>query len=156
MNKIEILAEQLLEVGIDVDLQVMPTGDWVDGIKNHDYQSMTVSDIANPWGILAPVVHSVSTSGWNPAGVSNPEYDALIQATQSASTVEEQQRASQEALLLMLRNHYYVWAGKGALFSVSQPWVKGYNGENSLGDFSYGPVVARIWLDPDLKESMGF
>ena len=67
---------------------------------------------------MSPLAHSVSTSGWNPAGVSNPEYDALVAAAQSASTVEEQQRASQEALLLILRNHYYVWAGKGADVSL--------------------------------------
>ena len=63
--------------------------------------------------------------------------------------------ASQDALLLMLRNHYYVWAGKGAMFIVNQPWLKGYNGEIVLGE-AYGPVVARLWLDLDLKKSMGF
>ena len=156
INKFEILAEQLLEVGIDVDLQVMPTADWVDGIQNHDYQSMTTAPLGNPWGILSPLVHNHSTDGWNPAGVSNPEYDALIAAVQNASTAEEQQRASQEALLLILRNHYYVWAGKGAKFNVNQPWVKGYNGEAMLGHVQYAASVARLWLDRDLKKSMGF
>ena len=94
---------------------------------------MTAAPLGNPWGIMAPLAHSVSTSGWNPAGVSNPEYDALIQAVENASTVEEQQKASQEALLHMLRNHYYVWAGKGAVFHVNQPWLKGFNGEFKLG-----------------------
>ena len=155
VNVFEILAEQLLEVGIDVDLQVMPSADWVHGIQNHDYESMTAAPQGNSWGIMTPLAHSVSTSGWNPAGVSNPEYDALVEAALNASTVEEQQLASQRALLLMLRNHYYVWAGKGAMFIVNQPWLKGYNGEVVLGE-AYGPVVARLWLDLDLKKSMGF
>ena len=155
VNVFEILAEQLLEVGIDVDLQVMPSADWVHGIQNHDYESMTAAPQGNLWGIMTPLAHSVSTSGWNPAGVSNPEYDALVEAALNASTVEEQQLASQRALLLMLRNHYYVWAGKGAMFIVNQPWLKGYNGEVVLGE-AYGPVVARLWLDLDLKKSMGF
>ncbi len=156
VNVYEIYAEQLLEVGIDVDLQVMPTADWADGIRNHDYQSMTVATNGNLFGNLAPLAHSISTSGWNPAGVSNPEYDALVEAAQKASTLEEQQKASQEALLLMLRNHYYVWAGKGPNFNVNQPWVKGYNGEFNLGHLHRGSVVARLWLDLDLKKSMGF
>ncbi|MDE0448981.1 MAG: hypothetical protein OXH96_20135 [Spirochaetaceae bacterium] len=67
---------------------------------------MTAAPLGNPWGILTPLAHNVSTSGWNPAGVSNPEYDALVAAAQSASTVEEQQAASQAALMVILRNHY--------------------------------------------------
>ena len=156
INKFEILAEQLLDIGVDVDLQIMTTADWADGIQNHDYQSMTAAPQGNPWGILTPLAHSVSTSGWNPAGVSNAEYDALIQVAQNASTVEEQQKASQEALLLMLRDHYYVWAGKGPNFNVNQPWVKGFNGEFTLGHTMRAGVVARLWLDLDLKKSMGF
>ena len=156
VSKFEILAEQLLEIGVDIDLQVMPTADWADGIRNHDYQTMTAAPLGNPWGILTPLAHNVSTSGWNPAGVSNAEYDALMAATQNAATVEEQQRASQEALMVILRNHYYVWAGKAANFNVSQPWVKGYNGEYTLAHTHRGTVVARLWLDLDLKKSMGF
>ena len=56
----------------------------------------------------------------------------------------------------MLRNHYYVWAGVGPSLNVTQPWVKGYNGEYTLGHTHRGPVVARLWLDLDLKKSMGF
>ena len=117
---------------------------------------MTTADQGYAWNILGPLGQSLSTAGWNPAGVSNPEYDALVEAAQNASTVEEQQRASQEALLLLLRNHYYMWAGKEPKFNVSQPWVKGYSGEWGLGTRARALVVARLWLDPDLKESMGF
>ena len=56
----------------------------------------------------------------------------------------------------MLRNHYYVWAGKGAVFHVNQPWLKGFNGEFKLGSVQATAVFARLWLDPDLKKSMGF
>ena len=156
VSKFEILAEQLLEIGVDIDLQVMPTADWADGIRNNDHETMTAAPLGNPWGILTPLAHNVSTSGWNPAGVSNPEYDALVAAAQSASTVAEQQAASQDALMVILRNHYYVWAGKAPNFNVSQPWVKGYNGEFTLAHTHRGTVVARLWLDLDLKKSMGF
>ena len=154
VNIFEIMAEQLLEVGIDVEVQVTSTADWAAGINNHDYQSMTSYPVGNTWGELSPLAQSISTAGWNPAGVSNPEFDALFQAAQSASTLEEQQRASQEALLLMLRNHYYVWGGKAPNLNVNQPWVKGYDGE--FINWSRAPVLARLWLDLDLKKSMGF
>ena len=49
-----------------------------------------------------------------------------------------------------------MWAGKGAVFHVNQPWVKGYNGEFTLGSTFQTSVFARLWLDLDLKKSMGF
>jgi peptide/nickel transport system substrate-binding protein len=157
VNVYEIYAEQLLAVGIDAELQVMETAPWVSNINNKTYQSMTSATVANTWGQLTPLTHSVTGNAWQPAGpVANPEYDALVAAAQNASTLEEQQRASQEALLVMLKNHYYTTAGEAPAISVSQPWVKGFNGEFDLVSVGHGAVVARIWLDPDLKKSLGF
>ena len=118
---------------------------------------MTSATVANLWGELTALSHFVSTSAWQPAGpIANPEYDALVAAALNASTAEEQQKASREALLVMLQNHYYTTAGDAPKISVSQPWVKGYNGELELAGAGRGVVVARVWLDLDLKKSMGF
>ena len=157
VNVYEIYAEQLLAVGIDAELQVMETAPWVSNINNKTYQSMTSATVANTWGQLVPLTHSVTGNAWQPAGpIANPEYDALVAAAQNASTLEEQQRASQEALLVMLKNHYYTTAGEAPAISVNHPWVKGFNGEFDLVSLGRAAVVARIWLDPDLKKSMGF
>ena len=157
VNVFEIYAEQLLAVGIDAQVQVMGTPEWVSNINNKSFQSMTSATVANLWGELTALSHSVSTSAWQPAGpIANPEYDALVAAALNASTAEEQQKASREALLVMLQNHYYTTAGDAPKISVSQPWVKGYNGELELAGASRGVVVARVWLDLDLKKSMGF
>ena len=41
-------------------------------------------------------------------------------------------------------------------FIAWHPWLKSYNGENQLGRNMVGPVWARVWVDQDLKQSMGF
>ena len=43
-----------------------------------------------------------------------------------------------------------------AQFQLNQPWVKGFNGEFSLGDMQYQTILARLWIDQDLKQEMGF
>ena len=157
VNVYEIYAEQLLAVGIDAELQVMETAPWVSNINNKTYQSMTSATVANTWGQLTPLTHSVTGNAWQPGGpIANPEYDALVAAAQNASTLEEAQKASRDALLIMLENHWYTTAGEAPNVSVSQPWVKGFNGEYDLVSVGAGAMVARIWLDPDLKKSMGF
>jgi len=36
------------------------------------------------------------------------------------------------------------------------PWVKNYYGEKDIGCFYFGPLIARMWIDQDLKTEMGF
>ena len=40
--------------------------------------------------------------------------------------------------------------------SWSQPWLKGFNGENQLGVIDYHRVHVRIWIDQELKQEMGY
>ena len=50
-----------------------------------------------------------------------------------------------------------LWGPKAPNYSATQPWVKGYNGEGQISrqDRSVN-IFARLWIDQELKESMGF
>ena len=56
-----------------------------------------------------------------------------------------------------MANHWVLWGPKAPSYSATQPWVKGYNGEGQLSrqDRSVN-IFARLWIDQELKESMGF
>ena len=68
---------------------------------------------------------------------------------------------------LALLTHSYSGTGPGSeswvmrgvrepFFSVTQPWVVGYNGEGLLGGaLDSSPIFARLWIDSELKEAMG-
>ncbi len=88
--------------------------------------------------------------------MNDPAYDKLVEGAANASTVEEQQRLSREALMFLIENHYYMWGSKAASFNVNQPWLKGYNGEQTMGHVDNGLIIARLWIDQDLKKEMGF
>ena len=57
---------------------------------------------------------------------------------------------------LTLERHWSIWGGEVPQFNVSQPWVKGYNGEIWLGVGQQDTFFSRIWIDSELKEAMGF
>jgi len=40
--------------------------------------------------------------------------------------------------------YYYWW-----------PWLKGYHGEGSVGNYSWWTYLRYVWIDPELKEAMG-
>ena len=55
----------------------------------------------------------------------------------------------------LIRQHYLIW-GPLAPYQASQPWLKGFNGETLNTVFYAQNVLARLWIDQDLKREMGF
>ena len=85
----------------------------------------------------------------------DPDFDALYEAQQAATTIEEAQRLTREAYMYALERHWDIWGGEAQQWNVTQPWVMGYNGEFWLGMGQTDSFFARLWIDSELKEAMG-
>ena len=140
------------EIGVEVELQPMDSATWAGRLREHTYEGMTSEAIGFYHSIFGPLWQNVSTSTWNPAGVREPAYDAMVEAAESATTQEQQQRLVREANMYLVENHWHLWLGRALVFTVTQPWVTGFNGET----IDAGVVVPRLWIDQDLKRGMGF
>ena len=81
--------------------------------------------------------------------------DAKAEAAVAAATPEEQQRLVREADMYFIEQQWYIWGPKPPSFNASQPWIKGYNGEVELGLSRSVAMLARIWIDSEMKEAMG-
>ena len=93
--------------------------------------------------------------------------NALVDAAKAVATLEERNRLVKEGNLYAVGQHWHV-DGPGPVpqFNVAQPWVKGYNGEfGSSRPFSAAgllrhdqvtTLLARLWIDQDLKRELGF
>ena len=148
----ELAVAYFSEIGVEVELQPMDSATWAGRLREHTYEGMTSEAIGFYHSILGPLGQNVSTSTWNPAGVREPAYDAMVEAAESAPTHEEQQRLVREANMYLVENHWHLWLGRALVFTVTQPWVTGFNGET----IDAGVVVPRLWIDQDLKRGMGF
>jgi ABC-type oligopeptide transport system substrate-binding subunit len=108
-----------------------------------------------PWNAMAQYKTGADA---NFANVNDPVYDAMLAAAEKVSTEEEQLLLVKELNMYAIERHWAVFAGSVIPWtSVTQPWVKGYNGELKLGgnQLEY-TIAARLWIDQELKESMGF
>ncbi len=74
-----------------------------------------------------------SDSIWNHGGSQWPELDAIVDAALTTTTIEEQQRLIAEADKYAMERHWLIWGPKSPTFSLTQPWLKGYNGEMDIG-----------------------
>ena len=117
---------------------------------SHEMAYGSLSDPLNPPGRFIDVP-------WNSAAVNDPDYNALFEAAGAATTVEEQQRLVKAMDMYAIERHWCVWGPMAPLFEANQPWLKGYNGEGRSGSGAAPRnwLFARIWIDQELKESMG-
>ena len=93
---------------------------------------------------------NISTGNLN-----DPEYDAMADAVIAATTLEEQQRLGKEVNMYITEKHFRISGPETPQFQATQPWVKGFNGELGLGFGERHRLLARLWIDSELKEAMG-
>ena len=151
----QIAMEYLRAIGIDVEVKVIDRATQIAYIHEHKQQGMIQadnnSDYASPFALWA----AHSTNLWGFANVQDPAFDAMYDAVVAASTVEEQMRLAIEADKYTIEKHWWIGGPRAPHFNVSQPWIIGYNGEID-GNIDGIQKFARLWIDHELKEAMGY
>ncbi len=146
-------------IGIEAEITTMDTPTGAAMAREHTFEGLLFGLTAGAFDYppLVPLLTFYSQASWSPPGPQDPEYDALYEAVAAATTVEEQQKLAKQADMHIMAKHWVLWGPKAPNYSATQPWVKGYNGEGQVSrqDRSVN-IFARLWIDQELKESMGF
>ena len=160
-NYAQLAASYWGKIGVDVEITLLDRPAFIAAGNGLTYEGMISSVAAYDFDALEAIreYHSSSIGGTGTGGsytgLNDPVFDALFDAAQAASTVEEQKGHIKEIDLYLAKNHVLVWSPKPPQFNVSQPWIKGYNGEIDLGWGDRSVIFSRIWIDQDLKKEMG-
>ena len=85
-------------------------------------------------------------------GVENPELAAAQAAFFAATTIDEQMKAAKEYGMEAITQHFQIWGPLAPMYQHSHPWVGGFNGEWALGAFSHHTIMARLWINQELKD----
>ena len=156
LNYYEVAMAYLEQIGIDVEIIINDYTTFVSGIRDHThtglFNEVTGADYPSA---LAPITQAHSEAGWNPPNVKDAQFDELLEKAQAATTQEEQQKWAREADWRIIEQNWWVYGPRVPMFHVSQPWVKGFNGEVDLGGIDRTVIFARLWFDHDLKKEMG-
>ena len=152
----EIAIQYWDEIGVDVELNIVGAelGPMMQGVT---YEGMVLypTGKSSPLPVTAVGWHASDSSYNNITGHNSPEYDAIIAAMDSANTIEEQRLLIRDADFYLIENHLFLWGPIASQSVVTQPWILGYNGETRLGDVDSYASFARLWIDQEMKASMG-
>ena len=152
----QIAKDYWAQIGVDVEIDMIDVATLVSHINAHSYEGMIFGERGTVQeGLFYIRIMAYSNENWNFSGAQDPEFDAIVEAAESATTFEEMQRLVRKADMYYSAQQWEVWGPRTPIYQFSQPWLAGYNGEYSLGGGQYWTIYPRLWIDQELKESMG-
>ena len=143
-----------MEIGVDMDVEVM---EWIAGREflRTGQQDQLCTDSCGSTFPLSNTLwkrHSANVNNFthnNDAG-----YDAILTRYETAVDAAELGPIATEADRYVIENHWSVNVCPTLSFRIYQPYLEGYSGEG-IGWWGSQHLWARLWIDQDLKESMG-
>ncbi len=153
----QILQGYWEEINVTVDIEITESGAYVGNYSSKGYGGLFATPSRGTDYDPLSYVRTMGYSGsmWNGPGASDAVFDALVDNAEAATDLEEMMRYVTEADLHWIEQHYDICLLRVPGFTFWQPWLKGYNGEISLGAGMESTIFSRVWIDRELKAEMG-
>ena len=155
---VELATAYWREIGIAVEIEVLDIAQYVKIASSSNHEAIRINEMSMHY--LAE--HLVGRfygkqPAWKSAGreFTDPDFDAKFEAMRATTDLEEYKRLFRELDMYATEKHWMIWGPESPQFTWNQPWVIGYNGEANLGEAQDYAILARLWIDSELKEAMG-
>ena len=156
MDLVPLLESYFAKVGLKINIQTMEYASFLSAMttKTHGPAYLMSSGHVNP--ITTIRKSFVSGQTWNPSQYSDPEFDEKVRVLHLARDENERIKMLRALTREVLEQAPYVWLPIPYVHTAWWPWVKNYGGELRAGAVRPWPIYARLWIDEELKEQMGF
>ena len=156
MDLIPLLEDYLSKVGVRLEIQPMEYASFLSAMttRTHAPTYLMGSGHVNPTTTLRKSFKTGQT--WNPSMYSDPAFDEQIRVLHLERDETKRISMIRAMTIEMLDAAPYIWLPTPYIYTAWWPWVKNYGGELRVGAQRPGPIYARIWIDHELKEALGF
>ena len=145
------------KIGVELSLDVRETG-----TKNNIIRSGTVKGMSssggNPTAIFFTNPDQTQGSTTNPGRINDPVInDFMSQIRKTAiRDMDKAMGITRQLIIYSYDQAFAVPRSSGPTYRLWWPWVKNYSGEHSIGYGNPELWLMYVWLDKDLKKSMGY
>ena len=163
-NLLQIVMSYFAAIGINVQPRVMDTASWTAFVlTGHKHDALAFRSSGSAGAQYEPIrqLTRFMTGGYYTM-VSDPVFDAFYPKAMAATTVDAIKQVLKDGDEYAAYQHFVVSLVQPNLYSLYQPWLKGYNGQlyGIDGTASGMPMLsfyaARFWIDQNMKKSMGY
>jgi peptide/nickel transport system substrate-binding protein len=161
VDQLEVVKDMWADIGVDLTIKLVDYAEISTRMYGRSYDDMMYWGMAGA-GTYFKGTNWYGTSMWNGSYINDPVLNSYRDQMYAAFPDEDEVDSIHQELLPYLQEQCYVIQTVGSdTYRFWWPWVKNYSGEGSLGYYKfinqgYGGLTQYIWIDQDLKESMGF
>ena len=146
---LQILKAYFFDVGVDMEIKVIDMMEERSYTAAGKHDQMTAGGGANSQAPTSSLASFDSTNkSLNTAFVNDPNYDAIVQELNSATSAQGIAEVMIKADKYITEHHWNVITVPSVLYYVWQPNLKGYSGEVRLTYGQGGCTFARLWVNP--------
>jgi len=154
---LSIIREDLLKVGVDMQIQVLePTvyRSVMTGRTHEEMLARTVTMAGMPY-----MIHEIrADSSGNPSFWQDDKTLAVWQSIQDNMGRNDPKWVSEVKNVMphVLDEAWGIFTPAPHVYHLWWPWVKNFRGEVGTGYARFNRNMRYLWIDPDLKKSMGY
>jgi peptide/nickel transport system substrate-binding protein len=156
MDLIPMVAAYLEKVGVKLQIEPLEYGAFLSRMTSSTHGPGYFMDNGHTNPSTSIRKSFVSGQLWNPSKYSDPALDKKVWAMYAERDEGKRQQMLREMTREVLDKAPYIWLPTGYTYTAWWPWVKNYGGELRAGAVRPGPIYARLWVDQELKQKMGF
>jgi len=151
---LSIIREDLLEVGIDMEIKVYESGALMSVERGFGWQEMLYKNAKQsfmPYYMFEMRPESADTAAfWD-----SPETRKVYNDIQTYLGLDDAKWSAElkEVTPLIIESSFAIWMPAPFKFNVWHPWLKNYWGATTQGNFVPFHHTYFNWIDEDLKES---
>jgi peptide/nickel transport system substrate-binding protein len=159
---LQLLVSYMAAANINVTLVPMESASYISYIGAHSNMTLTARKVGTLGKSNGP---SGAANTWlsgtknDIAMVNDPEWDALYNQMQAATTIDSAKAIAMAACKMYVDKQYIITTVIPKQFGLYQPWLHGYNAQQGAISGPGGPSFidwygARYWIDSTLKTSL--
>jgi peptide/nickel transport system substrate-binding protein len=155
MDLLQVIKGYFEDIGVVMDIISYDQTTWDSMVSNGEFDQMVYASCAYS---TYPTIINHRWSGNTTSNYTynnDSVYDGIHDEFMAATSEDEARQLLQEADERAIEMHWTVALFPLATYIAWQPYLKGYSGESRLF-FGGQWLLAHLWIDQDLKDSMGY
>lgn len=165
LDLLQIVKSYFSAIGVNMSVTTLDPASWANfvqiGRKQDALDMRSTGSLGLSYEPITQLLKFNTTyiGDWNM--VSDPVYDAFYPQAMAATSVDAVKKIVMQANQYVAQQQFNITLLQPYLFSLYQPWFKGYNGQwlsisGNMGPQLVGFYGARFWIDQNLKKSLGY